>query len=234
MERRSTNDIGYTHFTGDVTAQVGSSHGVRLSGGSTGGVVEAVGDDTNIYLSLWAQGAGGVRVGRNSSQAVHVVGDFNSSGAFTYAGSTFVVTPLSTGGITFGTSSNPVAIAGSSVAVTSTHINLNSSRTVIGASTTPVILVQRSRIDFTIPAMSSQSADETVEVAVTGLTTNALIFIQQRKAYNSSVATGIDVKGYCSTAGALRLTFFNHTASTISGSTMSADLWRIECPVAIP
>ncbi len=37
MERRSTNVLGYTHFQYDVTAHVGSSHGVRLSGGSTGG-----------------------------------------------------------------------------------------------------------------------------------------------------------------------------------------------------
>ena len=61
MERRSTNDIGYTHHAGDITAHTGSSHGVRLSGGSTGGVVEAVGDDTDVYLIVRAQGAGGIR-----------------------------------------------------------------------------------------------------------------------------------------------------------------------------
>lgn len=67
MERRSTNDIGYVHYQGDVTAQVGSSHGVRLSGGSTGGVVEAVGDDTNVTLTLRQQGAGGIQIGRGST-----------------------------------------------------------------------------------------------------------------------------------------------------------------------
>ena len=232
MERRSTNDIGFTHHAGDITAHTGSSHGTRLSGGSTGGVVEAVGADTTVYLNIWAQGAGGVRVGRNSSQAVHVVGDFNSSGAFTYAGSTFVVTPVSTGGITFGTSSNPVAIAGSSISLTSTHVNINSSWTLLGGSTTPFILAQRSLIQFTVPAMAANSVDESVEVAVTGLTTNALTFIQRRAVWNSTVAA-LTVEGHCSTAAALRLTISNLSASTISGSTVSGYLWRIECPVAV-
>ena len=62
MDRRSTSDQ-FTHWQGDVTAQVGSSHGVRLSGGSTGGIVEAVGDDTNVSLLLRGQGTGIVTVG---------------------------------------------------------------------------------------------------------------------------------------------------------------------------
>lgn len=73
MFRRSTNTIGYTHHGGDITAQVNSSHGVRLTGGSTGGIVESVGDDTNVTLTLRAQGAGGVVIG-NSSQAVTLAG----------------------------------------------------------------------------------------------------------------------------------------------------------------
>mgnify|MGYP001568995421 CR=1 FL=1 len=63
MERRSTNDVGYTHFGGDITAHVNSSHGVRLSGGSTGGLIEAVGDDTNVSLTIRAQGTGSIRIG---------------------------------------------------------------------------------------------------------------------------------------------------------------------------
>mgnify|MGYP001571671590 CR=1 FL=1 len=69
MDTRSTNAVGYTHFTGDVTAQVGSSHGVRLSGGSTGGIIESVGDDADVTLSISAKGAGGVVIG-NSSNAI--------------------------------------------------------------------------------------------------------------------------------------------------------------------
>ena len=69
MDTRSTNAVGYTHFIGDLTAHVGSSHGARLSGGSTGGVVEAVGDDDNISMTIRGKGTGLVRLG-NSSQAI--------------------------------------------------------------------------------------------------------------------------------------------------------------------
>ena len=67
MDRRSTNPVGYTHYTGDVTAGVDSSHGVRLTGGSTGGILESVGDDTNITLTVRAQGAGQVVVGSTAN-----------------------------------------------------------------------------------------------------------------------------------------------------------------------
>lgn len=73
MERRSTNDIGYSHHQGDLTAHVGSSYGVRLSGGSTSGIVEAVGDDTNVDLTLRSQGTGVILVG-SSGQPVYLGG----------------------------------------------------------------------------------------------------------------------------------------------------------------
>jgi hypothetical protein len=38
MNNRSTNSA-FVHFGGDITSNVESSHGVQLSGGSTGGVV---------------------------------------------------------------------------------------------------------------------------------------------------------------------------------------------------
>lgn len=63
MERRSTNDLGYVHHQGDIVSNVGSSHGVRLTGGSTGGIVESIGDDTNVSLRLRSQGTGGVLIG---------------------------------------------------------------------------------------------------------------------------------------------------------------------------
>ena len=73
MERRSTNPLGYTHHQYDFTAHVASSHGVRLSGGSTGGIVEAVGDDTNVSLTIRGQGTGGLTLG-SSGQAVSFSG----------------------------------------------------------------------------------------------------------------------------------------------------------------
>lgn len=72
MERRSTHDY-YAHHQGEIVSNVNSSHGVRLGGGSTGGVVEAIGDDTNVSLRLRGQGAGGVIIG-NSSQAINLAG----------------------------------------------------------------------------------------------------------------------------------------------------------------
>ena len=63
MDRRSTNDIGHAHFQGDVVSNVGSSHGVILRGASTGGIIEAFGDDTNIGLVLRAKGAGPLTIG---------------------------------------------------------------------------------------------------------------------------------------------------------------------------
>jgi hypothetical protein len=82
---RSSNTSGYTHFGGDVVSNVESSHGVQLTGGSTGGIVQPVGDDTDITLKLLGKGAGGVVIG-NSSQAVTIAGGtaFKGFNASTY------------------------------------------------------------------------------------------------------------------------------------------------------
>lgn len=70
MERRSTNLDGYSHFQFDLTAHAGSSHGVRLSGGSTGGIVEAVGDDTNVSLMIRGQGTGAITLGSSAADVL--------------------------------------------------------------------------------------------------------------------------------------------------------------------
>ena len=64
MEYRSSN--AGQHLSNDVVAGVGSSHGVQLRGGSTGGTISAVGDDTDIVLTLDGKGAGGVVIGSGS------------------------------------------------------------------------------------------------------------------------------------------------------------------------
>jgi hypothetical protein len=69
MEYRSTN-TGIT-ISNDGLFGAGSSHGVQLRGGSTGGIVEAVGDDNNISLTIRGKGTGGVVLG-NSSQSVTI------------------------------------------------------------------------------------------------------------------------------------------------------------------
>lgn len=86
MQFRSTNGK-FTHFSGDVVSNVDdSSHGVKLSGGSTGGVIEPVGDETNIALTVRPKGTGPFTLGSS--------GDINlgsSGGSVFIAGST---TPL--------------------------------------------------------------------------------------------------------------------------------------------
>ena len=70
MDYRSTN-ARFVHYGGDITSHIQSSHGVQLSGGSTGGIVQAVGDDANISLNILGKGTGSIVLG-NSSQSVFV------------------------------------------------------------------------------------------------------------------------------------------------------------------
>ena len=95
MDYRSTNNAGWNHLLGDFVAGVGSSHGVQLSGGSTGGLIEAVGDDANISLRLRGKGTGAVTIG-NSSQTVTIGQGSAVKGAFstTFA---YAFTALSSG-----------------------------------------------------------------------------------------------------------------------------------------
>ena len=93
MQRRSTNEtVGYTHHGGDFTAHVDSSHGVRLSGGSTGGIVEAVGDDTNVNLTIRAQGTGTLTIG-SSGQPIQFGGSTSPFRGWTYFQDTAVTLP---------------------------------------------------------------------------------------------------------------------------------------------
>jgi hypothetical protein len=75
VEFRSTNVFGRVHFHGDVVTNVGnaaavSSHGVQLSGGSTGGIVTAAGDEADVALNLVGKGTGAVIVSNSSSPLV--------------------------------------------------------------------------------------------------------------------------------------------------------------------
>jgi hypothetical protein len=67
MDTRSTAAGGYTHFLGDVWSGVGSSHGVALQAGSTGGIVQAVGDDANVALNLLPKGSGPLILGSSGT-----------------------------------------------------------------------------------------------------------------------------------------------------------------------
>ena len=90
MNFPSTNTDGRNPSLGGIVSNVESSHGVLLDGGSTGGIVTAVGDDANISLRVLGKGTGGVILG-NSSQAVTlgqgvgIKGAFSTTVAWTHA-----------------------------------------------------------------------------------------------------------------------------------------------------
>lgn len=105
-------------------------------------------------------------------------------------------------------------------------LTLNSSAITIGqTSTTPMNMIQRYRVDYTVPAMSSFSGVETT-VTVSGLTTNSILVLQNRLKLNSTI-TGIMARARCSTADELTVELYNVTGSSLSGSTVSAYLLQI-------
>lgn len=121
MKFPSSNTDGANPAHGDIVSNVGSSHGVRLSGGSTGGIVEPVGDDANITLTLRGKGTGKVRVsslafgssGTPIVEARAFTVQFTapplSSGLTSAAESTFTVAGVSTGAVLVFTPTNAIS-----------------------------------------------------------------------------------------------------------------------------
>ena len=60
MYFRSSNVQGFVHFQGDVVSNVESSHGVHLTGGSTGAIVQPASDDASAAMSIRAKGPSGI------------------------------------------------------------------------------------------------------------------------------------------------------------------------------
>lgn len=102
-----------SHLGRGLAIAVDSSHGVKIEGGSTGGVIEAVGDDANVSLTIRGKGTGGVVIGNSSSPVTlgsasgsAIRGAFSSTstwslaavssgqlGELTFASTTFDVNP---------------------------------------------------------------------------------------------------------------------------------------------
>lgn len=196
MYRRSSSG---THFQSELIARVESSHGVRLDGGSTGGIVEAFGEDTNIAMRVLAKNAAPLVLG-NSSNTISLTGS----------------------SITLGVSTSPITIAASSFALTSTQITIGStaSSIVIGNSTTYFTAIQRYLVATTIPVLAaSQNTD--VSYTVTGLSTGSGIVVNL---LGVALSTAYAITGIrCSTADSLTIRWLNNAASTIgtAGTTMS-------------
>ena len=83
-------------------------------------------------------------------------------------------------------------------------------------------MVQRYLVQYTVPALSSQSAGEDT-VTVTGLTTNSILAFSPRLQTNSTVV-GVLIEPRCSTADELKMTFVNGSVSSLTGSTQSGYL----------
>lgn len=194
MLRRSTADQ-YTHFLGDVISNVDSSHGVVLSGRSTGGVIEPFGDDTNIGLAIRAKNAAPFTIGE-SSNAVEVAGSsvrltsthiaLNStriavsSGAQVQIGSTApfggFIRQVSTGLSTPTVSTAMGATGETSVTIT----GANSSHFVLANPTnlSTTISIVGARITSTANEciLTFQKAGSTVDLSPSTFTVNLLVF----------------------------------------------------------
>lgn len=201
MNNRSTANA-FVHFGGEVISNVESSHGVQLGGGSTGGTITAFGDDANIALTIRAKGSGIVTVG-------------DSSNGSAMAGSTLSITAGSS-----------ITISGP-ISITSSAATINSTRVFFGnGSTTPISQVQRFFVEYTVPVLAA-GASAVSSVTVTGLTTNSVLVLQPRLVQNTTV-TGVWSFARCSTADELIVEIHNNSASTLSGSTVSAYLLQFK------
>lgn len=121
MQIRSTNADGFVHFGGSIWAGVNSSHGVEIYGASTGGVIQPVGDDTDIAITLRGKGAGGVQIGTGSTSPIVSIQRYliqfspAAMAASTASQSTITVTGLTTTAVLFfqpiGTNSSGLSMA---------------------------------------------------------------------------------------------------------------------------
>lgn len=226
MEFRSTAD-SYVHFTGDVVSDVGSSHGVHLTGGSTGGVVQPASDDASAALSVRAKGASGILALGTSTG-----GPVTFNGSSLNLGSTHVNITSTRVNVTdsFSITSTGIRIGSSggiasSITIGNSSINIHiaPSATLFGAGSTSAIqLMQWYAVDFTPPVLAAAEASWQT-YTVTGLSTLSAILLSPHLTYSSQYG----VSGWrCSTADQLSVLWQNHLASTI-GDGQSTNQWRV-------
>lgn len=165
MERRSTNDIGYVHYQGDVVSNVGSSHGVRLGGGSTGAVIEPLADDTSVRLTIRGKGAGALALGESSATIIFGAGSSGSTTGISWMQRYLVqwtVPALSSGSTAVNTTVAVTNLTTNSILVLSPRVQVNSS--VIGitlhprCSTADELVIEQNKIGESSISGSTQSA----------------------------------------------------------------------------
>jgi hypothetical protein len=195
MFYRSTNPDGqYVHHLGAIVAGVNSSHGVEIDGGSTGGMVRAVGDDANISLSLLQKGAGLLILGTSTG-------------------------PVSFGGIITGNSTEPVIGAASTrVTIGATNAQVN-----FGGSTAPFYgFVRYTDTGVATPNFNTTNimVMETTHV-LTGVNSSHFILAQGRNLSTDCALVGVYPSA--STAGDVHCRFIKASTLTVAASTATID-----------
>lgn len=132
---RSSNSK-FVHYQGDILSNVDdSSHGVHLTGGSTGGVIQPCGDEDNIALTVRGKGTGAVSLG-NSSQAVLVGGSTSGLRGVVRVQSTTVVLADASTEVRMIDSTITVTGANSSALIVANEITTDTSLFLVDASCT--------------------------------------------------------------------------------------------------
>ena len=229
MEFRSTNDLGYTHHLGDLVAQVGSSHGVKLTGGSTGGFIDAVGDDANITLAVRQKGTGLLRLGSTDAGAEIILrGDQitlgGSASTVTFTGVAFTIgAPSSFSSTDIQLNSTRIQVGTSGALVTVGATTLAQLR--IGGSTAPFNgFLRQNNINSTTPAFASTDCGKTAESTVTfaGVTSSHYVMAQVL-----TQPAGLQLVGaypVASTAGSVHLVYVNGSTVAVGATTASIRL----------
>ena len=186
MEYR--NSSASQHLRNGAIFGKDSSHGVELSGGSTGGRIDAVGDDADITLTIAGKGVGETRIG-NSSSPVAFAGNISTVGSIT----------MSSGSVLKVGSTAPFAgfIRFTSTAVATPDFNttnamvIGSSVTITGANSSHFVMANyknngiASTDMFIVNPRTTSTGNEvlfdfvkvsTVTVAVSTATINFLLF----------------------------------------------------------
>lgn len=157
MNFPSTNTDGRNPSLGGIVSNVESSHGVLLDGGSTGGIVTAVGDDANITLNVRGKGTGAVVLGNSSSPVVIGASTQTNKGSFT-VNSTFSNAAIVAGhGIEFTlTSTTADVVPGDLMSIGLTVATANAS-SIVGLASWRLSTAAASRVTVILNSFGSTS-----------------------------------------------------------------------------
>lgn len=206
MEYRSTNDNGYSHFRGDVVTNVSSgqainsSHGVRLTGGSTGGIIESAGDETNIALTVRAKGSGPLNFGAATSPVTIL-----SSNLLIGSTGSLGLQATSTGTVTLGSTNSTIFISGSTAPFSGFLRMVDTAVATPNFATTNIMVM------------------ETTHTFV-GLTTNYFLIAQPQ---NLSTDCLLSQTFIGSTAGEIHCRFIKASTVTVAASTATISFLAI-------